>query len=253
MIQLSIPRFVSVLTVFATALVLAMPAWSASPSVTLTTHDLPPYSFPVEQSVPGGIAVQTVQCAANALSIPINIEFFPWKRAQLMVQNNSADGFFAASQSDQRDAYAVLSATVAPQEWRWYLLKSSAMDPSSATFKQTARTSSFLGANMREWLVENGYKANESPPRNSNLLAMLLSNRVDAILANRLVMEQLLAQSGKLDSVKSYLAMDKPLGIYFSKAFLATQPPDYLARWNLAINTCTGQNIQKRPTTKARK
>lgn len=213
----------------------------------LTTHDLPPYSFPVEGRAPSGIAVRTVQCAATALSIPVNIGFFPWKRAQEMVKNNAADGFFAASQADQRDVYAVLSATIAPQEWRWYLLKTSAMDPRSKTFKSAARTSSFHGANMRDWLIENGYIANDSPPQNKSLLAMLLKGRVDAILANRLVMDQLLAQTGKADAVKSYPALDKPLGIYFSKTFLATQPPDYLARWNQAITACTGPLGKKQP------
>lgn len=215
--------------------------------VSLTTHDLPPYSFPVEGRAPSGIAVQTVQCAANALSIPVSIGFFPWKRAQEMVKSDSADGFFAASQADQRDVYAVLSATIAPQEWRWYLLKASALNPKSETFKRNARTSSFHGANMQDWLIENGYKANDSPRQNRSLLAMLLKGRVDAILANRLVMEQLLAESDKTETVKSFPALDKPLGIYFSKTFLARQPSDYLARWNQAITTCTGQRVKKQP------
>lgn len=235
--------------VLAALLLVATHAWSEMHTVSLTTHDLPPYSFPVEGATPSGIAVQTVQCAAKVLSIPVNIGFFPWKRAQEMVKKGAADGFFGASQADQRDVYAVLSATIAPQEWRWYLLKTSAMDPRSETFKSTARTSSFLGANMRDWLIENGYSANDSPLQNSNLLAMLLNDRVDAILAIRLVMEQLLMQSGKADAVKSYTALDKPLGIYFSKAFLAAQPPDYLPRWNQAISACTGQKSEKRLAT----
>lgn len=232
--------------VFASLLWVATQAWSEVPAVSLTTHDLPPYSFPVEGHAASGIAVQTVQCAAKALSIRVNIGFFPWKRAQKMVENNAADGFFGASQADQRDAYAVLSATIAPQEWRWYLLKASTMDPSSETFKRSARASSFHGANMQDWLIEKGFKAYDNPPKNSNLLAMLLNGHVDAILANRLVMEQLLAHAGKTGAVKSYMALDKPLGIYFSKAFLASQPPDYLARWNHAITACTDQKVKKR-------
>lgn len=233
-------------TVFTALLLAATQARAQGAAVSLTTHDLPPYSVPAEGRAPSGIAVQTVQCAAHALTIPVNIEFFPWKRAQVMVQNNSADGFFAASQSDQRDAYAVLSATIAPQEWRWYLLKTSGMDPRSESFKHTARTSSFHGANMRDWLIQNGYTANDSPSQNSNLLTMLLKGRVDAILANGLVMEHLLAQTGNADALKSFLALEKPLGIYFSKTFLAKQPPDYLARWNQAIAVCTGQKPKKR-------
>ena len=214
--------------------------------VTLTTHDLPPYSFPINGSEPGGIAVQIVQCAANELTIRVKIGFFPWKRAQELVKRNAADGFFAASQADQRDSYAVLSATIAPQEWRWYLLKASALDPKSETFKATARTSSFNGANMQDWLNENGYIANDSPPQNQSLLAMLFKGRIDAILANQLVMDQLLLQADKADAVKSYPALDKPLGIYFSKTFLATQPADYMSRWNQAIVTCTTDKLKKR-------
>jgi polar amino acid transport system substrate-binding protein len=180
------------------------------------------------------------------LSIPVEIAFFPWKRAQEMVKRNSAHGFFAASQANQRDEYAVLSATIAPQEWRWYLLKTSAMDPRSEKFKTEARTSSFNGANMRDWLIENGYNAKDSPPQNNSLLTMLIKGRVDAILANQLVMDQLLAQSGRADAVKSYPALNKPLGIYFSKAFLATQLPDYLTRWNQAITGCTSQRAKHR-------
>ena len=221
--------------------------WSQAPVVSLTTHDLPPYSFPVEGKAPSGIAVQTVQCAAEALSISVNIGFFPWKRAQEMVKNNSADGFFAASQANQRDAYAVLSATIAPQEWRWYLLKQSTLDPRSDGFKEIARTSSFHGANMQDWLMENGYKTDGSPLQSRSLLTMLKKGRVDAILANRLVMEQLLAEVGETETVKSYLAMDRPLGIYFSKAFLSRQNPDYLTRWNQAIARCTGPKAMKSP------
>lgn len=191
--------------------------------------------------------MQTVQCAANALSIPVKIAFFPWKRAQEMVKNDSADGFFAASQADQRDAYAVLSSTIAPQEWRWYLMKESALDPRSAGFKKSARTSSFHGANMKYWLIENGYKTDGNPPQSRNLLVMLQKGRVDAILANRLVMEQLLAESGATETVKSYPALNKPLGIYFSKTFLSRQPPDYLTRWNQAIVRCTGPKAVKAP------
>ncbi len=227
-------------------LMLPTGALSEMPVVSLTTHDLPPYSFPVKDGEPDGIAVQVVQCAANELSMKVNINFFPWKRAQEMVKRNAADGFFAASQADQRDAYAVLSATIAPQEWRWYLLKTSAMDPRSEAFKATARTSSFNGANMRDWLNENGYKASDSPPQSTSLLAMLLKGRVDAILANQLVMNQLLQQSGEADAVKSFPALDKPLGIYFSKSFLATQPADYMSRWNQAITACTTNKTKRR-------
>ena len=121
------------------------------------------------------------------------------------------------------------------------------MDPRSEGFKKSARTSSFHGANMKDWLIDNGYKTDGTPPQSRSLLTMLQKGRVDAILANRLVMEQLLAESGETETVKSYPALNKPLGIYFSKTFLSRQPPDYLTRWNQAIVRCTGPKAIKPP------
>jgi polar amino acid transport system substrate-binding protein len=206
--------------------------------LTLTSHDLPPYSYPSGEGSADGIAVRAVQCSARLVGVPVNIVFVPWKRAQLIVKNGGADGFFAASHSAARDEYAVLSSTIAPQQWVWYLKKDSPLTPGSAEFKERATISSFLGANMHDWLEEQQFKTVNPPQKNANLLAMLLIGRIDAILANRLVMEELLHDAGQAHLVKSALALDKPLGIYFGKSFLKTQAPDYLQRWNAAISKC---------------
>ncbi len=71
---------------------------AAKPAVlTLTSHDLPPYSYPSGEGSADGIAVRAVQCSARLVGVPVNIVFVPWKRAQLIVKNGGADGFFAAS------------------------------------------------------------------------------------------------------------------------------------------------------------
>jgi polar amino acid transport system substrate-binding protein len=214
-------------------------AQPAMPPVRLVTHELPPYSYATPGSAPGGVAVKRVQCAFARIDVPLQIEFLPWARAQSHAREGLADGFFAASQSAERDSWAVMSATIAPQQWRWYLRSGEPLDPHAETFKKQASVASFAGANMQNWLKDNGYRVVASPASNQQLLDMLLGRRLDAILANQLVMESLLAQGNAAGAVHSVLEQDKPLSIYFSKVFLARVDPGFLARLNQAILGCS--------------
>lgn len=214
------------------------PLAQAVAPVRLTTHELPPYSFTTSTGLQDGVAVKRVKCAFDRIQTPVAIEFLPWARAQVHAREGLADGFFAASQSAERESWAVMSAIIAPQQWRWYLLKGSPLDPKSAGFKQQAGVASFVGANMFTWLRDNGYRVEANPFTNQQLLDMLLSKRLDAILANQLVMESLLAENRASGEVRSVLEQDKPLGVYFSKTFLAKAAPDFLPRLNRAIQDC---------------
>ncbi|MCZ8235824.1 MAG: substrate-binding periplasmic protein [Inhella sp.] len=179
----------------------------------LSTHELPPYSTQ-GRGRPSGLAVDVVVCAAKRLPLGLELEFVPWARAQKHAQEGQSDGFFAASQSAERDAYATRSVTIAPQEWRWYALRSRPWQPSHPEFKAQARVSSFLGANMQTWLKEQGYRVQSPPTQSTALLNMLMAGRLDAILANHLVMDQLLAAHPRKGEVVSHLALDKPLSVY---------------------------------------
>ena len=92
---------------------------SAGPAIAapvrLTTHDLPPYSFVDEQGKLAGVAVKRVECAMTRIQRAFTVTVYPWARAQKLVYAGDADGFFAASQSAERDALAQLSAEIAPR------------------------------------------------------------------------------------------------------------------------------------------
>lgn len=218
---------------------LASTALAAPSPITLTTHDLPPYSYQNAEGLHGGLAVEVVQCVLQRLDIPYTIQVWPWARAQKLVEQGHADGFFAASRSPERDAYAVQTAIIAEQQWRWYLLADNQADPTTEDFRQQARVSSFIGANMLDWLTDNGYRVTSQPRETKGLLKMLQAKRIDAILANNLVMDTLLQQQGAKAEVRSVLLQDKPLGVYFSKKFLAERP-GFLARFNGQVASCRG-------------
>lgn len=205
----------------------------------LGTHELPPYSQQVNGQAEG-LAVQAVRCALRKQGVAVEFVFLPWARAQSAARQGELDGFFAASQSAERDAWAMLSAPIAPQQWRWYLLRESRLDPLSPEFRQQARVSSFLGGNMLSWLRQEGYQLEAAPPRNEQLLQMLLKRRVDAVLANHLVMERLLAEQDASGQIRSVLQQDKPLGVYFSQRF-TTAHPNFLPRFNQALQGCAAR------------
>jgi len=204
----------------------------------LTTHELPPYSFRegTDQRL-RGVAVEVVDCALSRIGRPYEVQVVPWARAQKLVQNGEADGFFAASRNTERDAYGVQSAIIADQQWRWYLMAGNPADPLTAEFRDKATVGSFIGANMLDWLRERGFRVEATPPTTEALLKMLRAGRIDAILANNLVMEQLIREQGLEGRLRSVLQEDKPLGVYFSKAFVARNP-GFLERFNEQVAPC---------------
>ena len=226
------------LCAFFFCLALPVEARTGQAVVRLTTHELPPYSYrDTTQQRLAGIAVEAVDCVMRRMGQPFEVQVLPWARAQKMVQLGEADGFFAASRNSERDSYAVKSAIIAPQQWRWYLLVGNPADPLSPVFREKAQVGSFVGANMLDWLREHGYRAVATPPTTEGLLKMLRAGRVDAILANNLVMERLIQEQGLDGQLRSVLQEDRPLGVYFSKPFLARHP-GFLERFNAQVGAC---------------
>ena len=214
---------------------------AAEQVVRLSTHDLPPYgSFTATEKRFEGIAVSVVDCAMRRAGRSYELMVLPWARAQRTVENGEADGFFAASKNAQRDGYAVMSAIIADQEWRWYLRSDNPADPTSSSFTQQARVGSFIGGNMLDWLDSKGYKVVASPVNTEQLLMMLMARRIDAILANNLVMSELIEKQSLRGQLRSIHQESKPLGVYFSNRFLHKNP-DFLLKFNQAVPDCRKQ------------
>ena len=219
---------------------------SSKEKVILTTHNLYPYgSYPAgaeEQLIADetfkGVAVDRVRCVLDKMAIPLEIQVVPWRRAQFLVEQGMVDGFFAASQNDFRDEFADKTATIADQKWNWYLLKENPLSPLDPSFKEKARVGGFVGANMLKWMKEQNYNVTATPRDTEGLLKLLLARRVDAVMANNYVMQAMLQKYGVEDQVKSYLNLDKPLFVYFSKDFLKSRPM-FIETFNGLVPECS--------------
>lgn len=219
-------------------LLLASASTFGKTTIVLTTHNLPPYSHYIGKMLSGS-AVEVVECAFKPMSeYTLQIKVVPWKRAQTLVIQNEADGFFAASKNPTRDDYATMSEIIAEQNWTWFQRKDNYSSPTGETFRTDKVVSSFLGANMQTWLTSNEYQLANNPPRNNQqLLQLLIRKRVDAILANDQVINKLLTTNHVEHLVRSDTLRSKPLGVYFSHNFL-DRNPGFIQRFNQNVRTC---------------
>lgn len=210
-------------------------AWKPD-TVKLSTHNLCPYGCYAKDGSFNGNAVRVVRYALRQMGVRLDLVVVPWERAQFMASIGEVDGFFAASKSEKRDAEGVMSAVIAEQKWNWYLPINSLMDPENPDFKNRARVTSFIGANMLKWLRKNDYNVAPPPPTTEDLVNMLIFRRFDAALANNLVMDKILERRGLDATFKSYTLKNKPLGVYFTNAFVNTYP-DFLEVFNKHVET----------------
>lgn len=218
---------------------------AAGDAVILTTHNLYPYgSYPEGTSIDliadsrfNGRAVDVVRCVFSRMNTPLQILVMPWERAQIAVRKGNADGFFAASQKNSRDEFAVMTRPIADQKWEWFLLKENPNSPDDPDFREKASFGGFIGANMLKWMMENGYNVTATPRDTELLLKILLTGHVDAVLANNYVMRALIRRYAVGGKIKIYPCKDKPLGVYFSKKFLVDRP-GFIQTFNRKVPEC---------------
>ncbi len=215
------------------ALLIALPltALAQTKQITLTTHNLCPYGCYDEDDVFDGCALRVVGYSLKKMGVELNLVVVPWIRAQRMANDEKVDGYFAASQSEERDRNGVRSSVVAEQRWNWYMLRNNTLDPSGADFKENATVAAFRGSNMLKWLKDRDYNVTASPPTTEQLLNMLLLGRFDAMLANDMVMTDKIMKRNLHGRFKVMTLISKPLGVYFSNAFLKKNP-DFLDKFN---------------------
>lgn len=216
------------------AVAISLSALVAAPSasaetIKLTTQEWKPYQTVVGGQVEG-TAVKAVKCVLEKMGHKAEITVLPWVRAQKDVADGAANGFFAASKSADRDAYADMSAAFIPQVWKWY----TANDKVDVTAK-TAKVGVLAGSSMEKWLDENAYAGTQKIQSADALVKMLQSGRIEAVLSNEIVFKE--AAGPAEASFKTVPHSDRPLGVYFGKTFLASHA-GFLDAFNAQVKAC---------------
>jgi polar amino acid transport system substrate-binding protein len=214
--------------------VLLVPPAAFAGTVTLATHELYPYGYHDSANNFTGYAVERVRFAISRCGHNLRLLVLPWARAQAMAKTDSVDGFFAGSLSEERKALYVASAVLAPQNWTWYLLRETPLNPDSPQFKESAKVGSFIGANMLVYLESNGFNVSGTPKDTAALFHMLIGKRLDAILANDLVARKVIEEQGIDPIIRSQILKNEPLYALFTRRFIR-ENPNFLESFNAAL------------------
>ena len=210
-----------------------------TPPVRLATHDQAPYGTYMADKSFDGVAVRVMNCVFKRMNRPLQLEVYPWERAQKLAERGEIDGFFPATMKPERLAWAGASDVIADQKWVWYMLPASKFDPAAPDFKATAKVGAHFGSNRLKTLLEEGYQVVMQPPTDGHLLKSLLAGRTDAVLVGDLaVAEAMKEQNLNAADFRTLVAKDAPLHAYFGKQFLQGEDPAFLKKFNAQIGKC---------------
>ncbi len=229
------------------ALFLLCSAWSqvvvAQDSLRFLIGDYPPYTYQ-ENGQPKGIAYEAVSAIMAEMQQPFSVRMVPsFGRALVDIRQNTADGFFLATENAERNVLAEFSEPVLSVQWTWvWLRQRTDLEPGSAQFKQKAQVSAHANSNIHQWLTEHNYQVTPGTADIRGLLSLLQFNRVDAILLPELTINTVMQQQGVDATLYNFKPEVKlPFAIYVSKTYLKKHP-QFMQRLNAAIRLYHSQN-----------
>ncbi|ABC28002.1 ABC-type amino acid transport/signal transduction systems, periplasmic component/domain [Hahella chejuensis KCTC 2396] len=136
-----------------------------------------------------GFASHLVTEAFAIVGVQVEYQFFPWARAEAMVESGQIDGSLLWTQTPQREAFAYFSDVVATQDEVLFHLRSQPLEPASPSDLLGESIAVPLGSKLGVWesLVESGQVKLVSVRDIEVGMNMLLRGRVDAFPLARAV------------------------------------------------------------------
>ncbi|WP_440055787.1 substrate-binding periplasmic protein [Pseudoalteromonas sp. T1lg65] len=192
--------------------------------VKLVTLEYPPYEFQGAQDA-SGIAVELVREAFNRIEQPFTIQFMPWGRAIREIKTGRVDGIFTIYRTPSREEFMVFSDEVLIQQSiSIFARKSNQIEfggrvESLSSYRIGVVRKVSYGAELDEAINTGLFENIVTTDSGMNSFKLLLADRVDIVLSNRLGGMEIIKQLGienEVYRVPSY-AYDIPSYIAFSK------------------------------------
>ncbi len=193
--------------------------------------DFPPYTTIDSDGNQSGIGLDRMKPILEVLGVDYSISIGSnHGRALAELKNGRSDGFFMASRNDERDKYAVFSESIMTNRWVWVRLAGSGAELLSVA-KPGEKVASLLNANTNRWLMKSGYDPVHPAENIRQLVGMLDSQQVSAVL----VAEEVFKAAYPNDTrYQITLQVEKEFGVYISKTFLESHP-QFMDELNAAI------------------
>ncbi|HJS16049.1 MAG TPA: transporter substrate-binding domain-containing protein [Rheinheimera sp.] len=210
--------------------------------------DYPPYTYQ-ESGHNKGIGYEAVATIMADLEQPFSVQLVPhFGRAIVDLQQDTVDGFFLATESNERNKNAEFSEPVLMIQWTWVWLKQRTdLLPRSANFKLKAQVSAQTNSNAFRWLKEHHYQVTAGTTDIRGLLNLLKFKRVDAILLPELTIKTLMAEQDIDTALFSFQQeITLPFAIYINKTYLNNHP-QFMQQLNAAIRRYHAQVHNEQP------
>ncbi|WP_233007697.1 substrate-binding periplasmic protein [Rheinheimera faecalis] len=210
--------------------------------------DYPPYTYQ-ESGHNKGIGYEAVAAIMADLEQPFSVQLVPhFGRAIVDLQQDTVDGFFLATESNERNKNAEFSEPVLMIQWTWVWLKQRTdLVPGSENFKHKAQVSAQTNSNAFRWLKEHHYQVTAGTTDIRGLLNLLKFKRVDAILLPELTIKTLMAEQDIDTALFSFQQeITLPFAIYINKTYLNNHP-QFMQQLNAAIRRYHAQVDDEQP------
>ncbi|WP_233201045.1 substrate-binding periplasmic protein [Chromobacterium alticapitis] len=208
-------------------LLLTGPAAGAS-ALELVTLQYPPYQYQDGAEVKG-FAADIVREAFRRMGVPVHIVIYPWGRALAMAQDGRADAIFTLYRTPEREARLDYSHQVlAPQVVSLFTRKGAdipfdgRLDALGAYRFGVVRSVNY-GEAFEAALKRGGIRVTETAASGEQNLDMLLANRFDILVSNRLGAWDILRRRHAerlvvelrppLEDIPSYIAFSRKPGL----------------------------------------
>jgi len=216
-------------------------AWAQgdAPSLVLGTNVLHKRIQQINEHAQGG-SVEHVKCILDKMHFKHQIRALPWRRARQDVHASVIDGFFTAVAIDEASDYATFSAPLVLENWYWFWRKDMA---APVSWKENFQVGVILGGQQEAILTNEGFSDFVTANNIEQLVKLLMSKRVDAVLLDK---EQFETVAKKMNIAPALYSSRffryMPLGVYFGAPFL-NQHPDFLTAFNNRISRCSTQGF----------
>jgi hypothetical protein len=157
------------------------------------------------------------------------------------VLKGTLDGYFTAMQRSDVEPYAVLSKPLVLEGWYWFWRSDRA--PMDFAGDRQSRLGVIIGSHQAKLLIAEGYTLHAQVGSLSQLIKLLISGRIDAVLADKRQFNEVATELMVIPGHYEYRFFRYvPLGVYWSNTFLR-QHPDFLVQFNRHIYLCAPEGF----------
>ncbi|MAM88860.1 MAG: hypothetical protein CME36_16270 [unclassified Hahellaceae] len=195
-------------------------AQAQSVTLKLVATDYPPYLYAEDGEAKGLEAEIIREVFERRLGVAVNFEFYPWRRAQQMIESGAADLFVAAATPERREFAEV--GRVPLGYWSYSVVVNGTAAPAELFYQhdiKSLKAFRLIALGGSSW-VEEYLPMLEFEWANSveQMFKMLLHGRVDAIVGGSAVLRQYLVAHPAQQIVELPLAGPPvPLYLQFSE------------------------------------